>query len=326
MLRVNEINFNTIDEREWTALVHQSHCASFFQTYAWIKCWLAHFEHTLDKTLILAVYDGDRLIGIGPFSIKNHLIAFITLTEVEENHTLSDYGDIIALAGKEDLIWQAILARIIQLKSEHGYSIKFNYLRDSSSSHAILSGMDHYQLEPVDVAPRIALPLDWATYLSTLSSHSRHELKRKMRLGEAQGLRLLQATIDPSTTQAYIELTQRVNQQKQQFYSAAMLSFFIDLLHQPGIELYFLQHNTSIIASLVQFPYKDDILAYNSSYDLTFNHLSPGIVLFGLTIQQAIQDKKQGFDFLRGCEQYKYTLGAVDQTLFGVSHGFGSVS
>ena len=316
MLRVEEVNFNRIGEKQWSALVRQSRCASFFQTYAWIKLWLIHFERTIEKTLILAVYDDNTLIGIGPFAIKNQAIEFITLTEVEEQQTLSDYGDIVAVANKEDIIWQAILAQLLQLKKEHGYTIKFNLVCEGSVSYTLLNTIFYGKSEQIEVAPRIALPQDWTVYLSMLTSHARHELKRKMRMSNTEGLRLNRATIDASTINSYTQLIEGVNQQKQQFYSTAMLHFFIDLLHQPGVELFFLYHNTVVIASLILFQYNEDVLAYNSSYDSKYKHFSPGIVLFELAIEHAIQSRKKSFDFLRGCEHYKYGLGALDQRLF----------
>ena len=319
MLKVKEVSFSAIREQQWTELVRKSRCASFFQTHNWIKLWLAHFEKTLEKTLILAVYAGDVLVGIGPFAIKNHSIAFITLTEINEQQTISDYGDIIALVSQEKIIWEALVSKLIQLTKKHSYTIKLDYLCEHSVSYAILRDMYHDDLEQMEVAPKIPLPRDWLMYLLGLPSHKRHEVKRKMKMCIQEGLQLNRAIINASTLHEYVQLVEGDNQQKNQFFSKAMLGFFIDLLHQPDVELFFLYHKTSVIASLIVFHYKDAFLAYNSSYKLNFSHFSPGLVLFELVIQQAIQSRMLGFDFLRGCERYKYDLGAVDQKLFGLS-------
>ncbi len=316
MLSIHEISFKSIGEKQWEELVRVSDCASFFQTYHWIMLWLLHFEHTIEKTLIIAVYEDDILIGIGPFSVKNNCVEFLTLSAVECMHTLADYGDIIALASKEDIIWLAIIERLGQLTITHGYTIQLNNLCEHSISYSILIGLGNMHVEQIEVAPKLALPLDWSAYLAALPSHARHELKRKMKMGEAEGIRLSRSAINASSIQDYILLIEGANQQKQQFYSKSILKFFIQLFDHREVEVLFLYLETTVIASLILFNYKNDMLAYNSSYDLKFNRFSPGVVLFALAIQQAILAGKHGFDFSRGPEHYKYNFGAIDQKLY----------
>jgi CelD/BcsL family acetyltransferase involved in cellulose biosynthesis len=52
---------------------------------------------------------------------------------------------------------------------------------------------------------------------------------------------------------------------------------------------------------------------YNSGYDpIKYGALSPGIVLFAHSIQDAIAAKRRRYDFLRGNEEYKYRFGAKE--------------
>jgi CelD/BcsL family acetyltransferase involved in cellulose biosynthesis len=54
---------------------------------------------------------------------------------------------------------------------------------------------------------------------------------------------------------------------------------------------------------------------YNSGYDPEFSALSVGLVSKALCLQWAIENGKQGIDFLRGNEPYKYDWGAVDEPI-----------
>jgi CelD/BcsL family acetyltransferase involved in cellulose biosynthesis len=52
---------------------------------------------------------------------------------------------------------------------------------------------------------------------------------------------------------------------------------------------------------------------YNSGFDpMSYQHLSPGIVVTARCIEYAINLGRQKFDFLRGDEVYKYRFGGQD--------------
>jgi CelD/BcsL family acetyltransferase involved in cellulose biosynthesis len=60
-------------------------------------------------------------------------------------------------------------------------------------------------------------------------------------------------------------------------------------------------------------------MIYNTSYDFAQKHWSPGIVSFGLAIQDAIAAGNPVFNLLRGGEEYKKRLGAKDLELFRIT-------
>lgn len=316
MLTVREVNFFELERHDWMQLVAQSDNASFFQTYDWINHWLQHFGETIERPLILLITDNDKLVGIGPFALCQSTLGFLTLSVVERQHILADYGDIIALPGYEEKVWLSLLIYLQSLAKDHHYHIELDYLREGSISQIILHEMQWLARAPIEKAPRIPLPKEEAQYWRLLSSHARHEVKRKVKHGVANGMLPSQVAISANAIDTFALLIQKTNEQKQQFYSTAILNFIIDLLQLSCVNLLFLKQNTTVIASLITFHYKNEILAYNSTYDLSFRQLSPGIVLFQWAILQAITEKKQFFDFLRGNEPYKYTFGALDRTLY----------
>ncbi|MEA3510654.1 MAG: GNAT family N-acetyltransferase, partial [Actinomycetota bacterium] len=86
----------------------------------------------------------------------------------------------------------------------------------------------------------------------------------------------------------------------------------VDLLSVAG---------TPVAAAFV-FTDTDALYLYNSSYAEDASDTSPGIVLLTSMIERSIDDGVRRFDFLKGDEQYKYRLGAIDRPLTVVQGRF----
>ena len=57
----------------------------------------------------------------------------------------------------------------------------------------------------------------------------------------------------------------------------------------------------------------DRILFYLSGFDPAFRFESPGTILLGAMLEQAIAEGRREANFLRGAEAYKYAWGARDR-------------
>ncbi|MCJ7740985.1 hypothetical protein MUP32_06785, partial [Candidatus Microgenomates bacterium] len=177
MLIIKQIRFN--DPIDWNALIEKSKTATFFQTREWLKLWLKHFPV---EELILGVYEGDKLIGIAPFLKKENSLQFLGVAEVLGNNKVSDFGNIIALSGREKEVWEAIINQIqnssaswrIKIQNE---KLDLNFIREDSPSLGILRELGG-KIEEVDAAPYLELPVTWEEYLGQLDRHNRHELRR----------------------------------------------------------------------------------------------------------------------------------------------------
>jgi len=91
------------------------------------------------------------------------------------------------------------------------------------------------------------------------------------------------------------------------------------LAREGRLRLLMLMLGETPAAALLEFPSARGPLLYNSGYDPNQRQWSPGAVMFGLALKEAIENKAQVFDLLRGREEYKYRLGAVDDPLFRIS-------
>jgi len=70
------------------------------------------------------------------------------------------------------------------------------------------------------------------------------------------------------------------------------------------------------VAALFCFEDDEELLLYNSGYDPQYAHLSVGLLSKATCLRGAIEAGKQRFDFLRGCEPYKYDLGGKDLPVY----------
>ena len=172
-----------------------------------------------------------------------------------------------------------------------------------------------------DVCPQIELPSTWDEYLaSRLDKKQRHELRRKMRRAEDE-VKVAWRWVDRAGFEEGVETFFRLHKashpDKEAFMDERMQGFFrsvaLAALERDWLRLAILEYNGESVASYLCFDYGGDRLVYNSGFDLRlYGSLTPGIVLLGYLIRDAIETGCRRFDFLQGNERYKYDMGAKD--------------
>ncbi len=168
------------------------------------------------------------------------------------------------------------------------------------------------------------LPGSWDAYLATLSKKDRHELRRKLRrLGGAGDVAFREVASTEGLDAAmddFLRLHRESREDKADFMNAHMEEFFrqvITCFVGSGMgKLFFLDVNAVRTAAVFCFDYEGRRLLYNSGYDLRYSHLSVGLLLKAMTIENAIEAGMTCYDFLRGNEPYKYDLGGIDSPIY----------
>lgn len=89
------------------------------------------------------------------------------------------------------------------------------------------------------------------------------------------------------------------------------------LLSSGLLRLHALRLDQRIIAAMYAFHAQGRAYVYLSGFDPEFAALSPGTLIFGHGIAQAIGEGAREFDFLRGRERYKYFWGARERPCYG---------
>jgi CelD/BcsL family acetyltransferase involved in cellulose biosynthesis len=162
----------------------------------------------------------------------------------------------------------------------------------------------------------IDLPADHEVWIGSLSKKRRHELRRKRRrFVDALGEPLLERRTDREAFEAFIAMHRSSQEDKGRFMTDDMGRFFWTLITNANAAIDLLTVAGSPVAAAFDFVDTDTLYLYNSAYAEHASDASPGIMLLALMIEQSINDGLRRFDFLKGDEQYKYRLGAVDRPL-----------
>jgi CelD/BcsL family acetyltransferase involved in cellulose biosynthesis len=184
-----------------------------------------------------------------------------------------------------------------------------------------------YREKIAAIAPYIPLPATWEEYLAKLDGHERKEIKRKVRNAQTKGnARWVTATdpadVAPALERALAQMRQ-AESTKADFTEEILIGFLRrtcpHLSRQGDFFIQELWIEGKPSAWLLALRSDRGPMIYNTSYDFGQRQWSPGIVSFSLAIQQAIAGGHPVFNLLRGGEEYKKRLGAIDLELMKIS-------
>ena len=241
-------------------------------------------------------------------------------------------SDGITFAGHEDLVdYRSTLGRgAVQalaglLRDRSDLLLRVDSLPDEAAAvveeAARLAGRAPERTEHETTA-RLDVAEGFDAYLAGISKKERHELRRKRRRYEEE---LGRAGLDREETpgsmfDAFVELHRAASGDKGMFMTDPMAEFFRAVLGLPGwhVDALVTEHG-HVTAAAFAFEDDDAYYLYNSGYEPGLRHVSPGIVMLGLLIEQAADSPRHVFDFLKGDEIYKYRLGAQARQLYSVT-------
>jgi CelD/BcsL family acetyltransferase involved in cellulose biosynthesis len=275
---------------------------------------------------LITVTKGEELLAVLPMEFTP--TGFLEST----GHAVSDYLDPLVDAAFEAEIWAAVIALLEDLWDRELKAVTFHNIRHDSPCREMLpnvSGAHGLTCDQtvVNNAARIKLPPTWEGYLEKLDSHERKEVKRKIRKAQEQAqahLTLMdRANWDEAKLGRALDLIEAAEATKGEWFAMnvrpMLLRIAATLAKEGRMRLRTLILGETPAAALFEFPSARGPLLYNSGYDPAQRQWSPGAVMFGLALKDAIENRAQVFDLLRGREDYKYKLGAVDDPLFRIS-------
>lgn len=309
----------------WSALHEGARLRSPFLTFAWQRAWVGAFapDRRLD---IRTVKDAaGQLVAILPLYEKAH-----GLLELIGGRDVSDYLDLLALAGREGEAWSALLAA-----RGDGPEWLLHAVPAQSPTVTALPALAGAADVAVTLAveercPVLPLPGSWDAYLAGLGGKHRHEMQRKIRRlwREVPDARVsCAATVDDIARRFgdFLALHRRSRAGKARFMDERMEDFFRHavgaLAAHDAARVWFLDTAAGPIATFVTLEWDGTAGLYNSGFDPAQAALSPGLVLLARLIEDAIERGKQRFDFLRGEERYKYDFGPAPEDVYVVRIG-----
>jgi CelD/BcsL family acetyltransferase involved in cellulose biosynthesis len=317
---------------EWTALLARSGSNSVTLTWEWLSTWWRVF-HEARSLRIVAVWEGDRLIGAAPLLRRDRLswgsgivptrrLELLASGEDLGHMICSDYIDWIAETGRESQVvilvldalrkhdfgrWQEILLPDISIQSPN-----LEAMRVACQSRNL-----HLEVQSSEPCPYIDLPASWDEYLNSLSSSHRYRVRRAMRDFVVAGgtYRVAENEADiASMFPMLVKLHQARWEAKGElgaFRSPLRRRFhelFMPLaLAQGWLRLGILMIGDHVIGAIYNLRYAGRVYFYQSGIELQeSNNLRPGVLLHAHEIAAAIEAGCREYDFLkRGESQYK---------------------
>lgn len=180
----------------------------------------------------------------------------------------------------------------------------------------------------LDKAPRLNLPISYGKYLTDcLSSNTRQKIRRFQRQVDANPDLQIQISSPEKYAQNleyfekyWIDRWAATKGDRVHDLARTYSSFMRKALHSGDMFMPVLLSNgvpVSMIACYVD-KYRESVLFFVCAREGAFNQLPSGLLLHATAIEWAISHGYRNYDFLRGDEQYKYSLGASNQQIRNV--------
>jgi CelD/BcsL family acetyltransferase involved in cellulose biosynthesis len=305
---------------DWLDLWNRCSTATPFQSPDWLLAWWRHFG--TGRLHVLVQRRENRLVGLAPF--------FVTHDRHSQTRKLlligtgiTDYLDILVEDGLARESAESLFTHLAADCSDWDEG-DFQELRTCSLlfQSGTVSGYAT-DVQPQQPCPVLSLPANAADLPRRMSPRLYRNVHRYLRTMARQGTVQIDRADDRNLEEllsALIRLHEaRWRTRKtagvlcdpnvQQFHRTAARG----LLSRGALRLYALRLDGRIIGGYYGFQHAGRAYAYLGGFDPDFEKYSPGTVLIGHAIEEAIREHADEFDFLRGCEPYKYAWGATDR-------------
>jgi CelD/BcsL family acetyltransferase involved in cellulose biosynthesis len=297
----------------WSAIAESRSPASIFLTPEWIAVARAH---DTAEPVTLAVDDPPHGIA----ALARDPDGTVRFAGGE----LTDEQDVVAPSGQEHDVASAVAGWIA---ADAPRRVQLDFVPEdvpTLGTMAAIFGESGYRVERSRLipSPRLSLPADFETYVRSLGKKERHELRRKIRRLERATQATFRWAADGERAAAldrFFALHRLSRGQKADFMTADNERFFRDVADALAplgrLRLGVLRAHDEDAAVLFAFAYRGTLALYNAAYDPALASLSIGIVSHAWAIREAIAERLDAYDLLRGDEPYKYDLGGVDRWL-----------
>lgn len=304
---------------------------SFFLTWSWIGCWL---EHSGARPMVLEARHDNKVMALALLQTSAHrsqgrfpakCLYLHETGEAEKDRLTIEYNGILADA---TMAPQAIKACIEFLLHDENHGSTWDEL--------YLSGVDpHYanlfeDRGRLKLIPRArssaAIDLDTIRgsgkpYLDSLSSNTRYQVRRAIRLYEKAGEIRITPAANTETAMTYLDELKPLHIEywaargsrsgfAEPFFTAFHETLITRGISTGEIELLRITAGTRLVGYLYNFSYNREIYFYLSALNYEDDpKLKPGLVSHALSAQYYLDKGLAIYDFMAGDARYKSSLG-----------------
>jgi CelD/BcsL family acetyltransferase involved in cellulose biosynthesis len=318
---VRTVPLSELAAGEWERLLATNPTASAFSNRAVHEAWWIGYGAEATDTS-LAVYDAaGTLYAYLPLMLRPDGVRYLGATyHIDYATVLIDLSD----AGRATAATEALVEHLYS----HAAALDLRRLRRADHAHALFiaaltqNSTRMARLAVEDPAPGINLTnvTTFDEHLERIGKKDRHEIRRKVRRGEAAGVTISAKTHAVDDLAEFIKLHRArwghhglfTDDAKGARDEAFMRELFARA--PEGLITIIVARNLEFGAFAAGLFLRDatGLRYWNAGGELAARALSPGILLFAHGLQMAISERKETFDFLRGNEAYKYEVGATD--------------
>lgn len=311
--------------QEWNSLAASDPRDGFFRTAAWVIPWLKSISKKAEPFVVTVRDTENTLIGLAPMcliSFEDLGFKLKTLTFAGREVVSGDFLDFVALPACRPIVIQAVLDFIWEQRASWNM-LQFGELVTGADTHsaakawAVKNNLVVRQQE-LRICPYIDLPSTFDDYQKGLNKNMRYLIRRRKRdvliknnctIQTCTGVEEIQngiSILSELHTARWKKVNQSGNLTKvgfQEFLNETCTK----LPSECKCRLYILRYNEDKVCALLAFHFSESALYYQAGWDpdSSISRFSPGVVLMAHAIEDAISQRLQYFEFLRGDETYK---------------------
>lgn len=306
---------------EWDGLLQDSRSDCLFLTWEWLYTW-SHRLGARRRLEVVTVREAGRLLGAAPLALRlpsaRRCMPVRSLEFLGTGTVGSDYLDIIARRGREEEVIEALAAYLDGARRP----ILMAQLDASGSVAARLAlvlgarGWDT-SLANTDVCPYVRFgAAGWDGYYRSLGRRHRRSLRQKEH--GAERLHRVEFTVAESEPErarafaAFVDLHYRRwrgARRSQALSGSAIVSFHDGFsriaLARGWLRLSVLSFDARPVAAIYGFAYGRRFYYYQAGFDPGFSRFSVGSMCLEKSMQSALAEGAEEYDFLHGAEPYK---------------------
>lgn len=308
-------------KKDWDAIYEKDANASFFLSWPWVRSLC---EVTRFRWIVLTARKNisSPPVAFLPLGFRTRKInRFVSVTDfVSSGGNWSDHSGF--LCTPEDSGPAISAFALFFKKSIHWDSLSLNEIADPRTVFFLNSfktrNFQIIDLKPTE-CPYMELPETWSRYCEEIIPKKVYKdiSYNNRRIQRETGFRETPANSDNlmDSVEVFINLYRK----RRKPTSVLMVDRFREILprcfKEDSLRLNIIWDHDKPMAAYSGFLDKKNgtFLLYSTAFDEDYGKLSPGSVIVSESVKFAIENGFKVYDFGRGTEQYKYTLGAKDR-------------
>lgn len=310
-------------QQEWLSL-QEKQDLPFFITWSWISCWIQTYDPSL--IIVSAIYKG-KTVAIGIFTrsedkrhgfIKSRQYRLHQTGDQQHDQIWIEYNDFICDPEHQEYAVAACLNQLMHNERQCDEIILS--MMKKTRALAIIKHFKNARLEDTTSAHLTNLSkLNGTknTYISTLSSNTRYQIRKSTRLYEKE-YGSLSLNFAQTAEQAIDYFYQAGELHKNRwhdsgFYNHSFTSFHETLIRKNfeknQIDLVKVKAGSTILAIIYYHKTLKNIYFYLQGINYNDNkQLKPGLVSHALLTEHYASQQMKLYDYMGGFSQYKVQL------------------